>query len=43
MASKLEGAALAALNPTLADKVAGPSEVIVLDAGPAGEPANGKL
>jgi quinol monooxygenase YgiN len=38
-----KGAALAALNPTLAGKVAGPSEVIVLDAVPAGEPAKGQL
>jgi quinol monooxygenase YgiN len=37
------GAALAALNPQLAGKVTGPSEVIVLDAVPAGEPAKGQL
>jgi quinol monooxygenase YgiN len=37
------GAALTALNPQLAGKVTGPSEVIVLDAVPAGEPAKGQL
>jgi len=38
-----KGAVLAALNPILAGKVAGPSEVIVLDAVPAGETAKGQL
>ena len=37
------GAALAALNPRLAGLVAGPSEVIVLDPVPAGDPAKGQL
>jgi quinol monooxygenase YgiN len=38
-----KGAALAGLNPRLAGKVAGPSEVIVLQAVPAGDPAKGQL
>jgi quinol monooxygenase YgiN len=37
-----KGAALAAINPKLAGKVAGP-EVIVLDAVPAGDAAKGAL
>jgi quinol monooxygenase YgiN len=37
------GAALAALNPKLKGKMAGPSEVIVLDPVPAGDPAKGQL
>jgi quinol monooxygenase YgiN len=37
------GPALAALNPRLAGKVAGRSEVIVTDAVPAGDPAKGQL
>jgi quinol monooxygenase YgiN len=43
LATHSKGAALAALNPALAGKVAGPSEVIVLDAVPAGDPAKGQL
>ena len=38
-----KGAALAALNPQLKGKVAGPSEVIVLTAVPAGDAAKGAL
>jgi quinol monooxygenase YgiN len=38
-----KGAALAAINPKLAGKVAGPPEVIVLDAVPAGDAAKGAL
>lgn len=38
-----KGAALAALNPQLAGKVAGPAEIIVLQAVPAGDPAKGQL
>ncbi len=38
-----KGAALAALNPLLAGKVAGPPEVIVLQAAPAGDAAKGQL
>ena len=38
-----KGAALTALNPALAGKVAGRSEVIVLDPVPAGDPAKGQL
>jgi quinol monooxygenase YgiN len=37
------GAALAAMNPQLAGKVAGPAEVIVLQALPAGDPPKGQL
>jgi quinol monooxygenase YgiN len=37
------GAALAALGPSLAGKVAGPSEIVVLDAVPAGQTAKGQL
>ena len=37
------GAALAALNPRIAGKTAGPAEVIVLQAVPAGDPAKGQL
>ncbi len=43
LATHSKGAALAALNPQLAGKVAGPSEVIVLDAVPAGDAAKGQL
>jgi quinol monooxygenase YgiN len=43
LAAHSKGAALAALNPALAGKVAGPPEVIVLDAVPAGDPAKGQL
>jgi quinol monooxygenase YgiN len=43
LATHSKGAALTALNPTLAGKVAGPSEVIVLDAVPAGDLAKGQL
>jgi quinol monooxygenase YgiN len=35
--------ALAAMNPKLAGKVAGPAEVIVLHQVPAGDPAKGTL
>jgi quinol monooxygenase YgiN len=38
-----QGAALAALNPRLAGKVAGAPEVIVLHAVPAGDAAKGQL
>jgi quinol monooxygenase YgiN len=37
------GAALTALNPRLAGKVAGAPEVIVLQQVPAGEPGKGRL
>jgi quinol monooxygenase YgiN len=43
LATHSKGAALAAMNPKLAGKVAGRSEVIVLDAVPAGDPAKGAL
>ena len=43
LAAHSRGAALAALNPRLAGLVAGPSEVIVLDPVPAGDPAKGQL
>ena len=43
LATHSKGAALAALNPTLAGKVAGAPEVIVLDPVPAGDPAKGQL
>jgi quinol monooxygenase YgiN len=43
LATHGKGAALTALNPTLAGKVAGRSEVIVLDPIPAGDPAKGQL
>jgi quinol monooxygenase YgiN len=43
LATHRKAAALAALNPALAGKVAGPSEVIVLDAVPAGDLAKGQL
>ena len=43
LAAHSRGAALAALNPKVAGKVAGPSEVIVLDPVPAGDPAKGQL
>jgi quinol monooxygenase YgiN len=38
-----KGAALAALNPKLSGKMAGPTEVIVLTAVPAGDEAKGAL
>ena len=38
-----KGAALAAQGPRLAGKLAGPAEVIVLQAVPAGDPAKGQL
>jgi quinol monooxygenase YgiN len=38
-----QGAVLAALNPQLKGKVAGPAEVIVLTAVPAGDAAKGAL
>ena len=38
-----QGAALAALNPQLKGKLAGPTEVIVLTAVPAGDAAKGAL
>jgi quinol monooxygenase YgiN len=37
------GAALAALGPKIAGQTAGPAEVIVLDAVPAGDPVKGQL
>jgi quinol monooxygenase YgiN len=43
LATHSKGAALAAMNPKLAGKVAGRSQVIVLDAVPAGDPAKGAL
>jgi len=43
LATHSKGAALAAMNPKLAGKVAGAPEVIVLDAVPAGDPAKGAL
>jgi quinol monooxygenase YgiN len=43
LATHSKGAALAAMNPKLAGKVAGRPEVIVLDAVPAGDPAKGAL
>jgi quinol monooxygenase YgiN len=43
LATHSQGAALAALNPTLAGKVAAPPEIIVLDPVPAGDPAKGQL
>ena len=43
LGTRSKGAALAALNPKLAGKVTGPSEVIVLDAVPAGDAAKGQL
>jgi quinol monooxygenase YgiN len=43
LATHSKGAALAALNPTLAGKVAGPSELVKLQAVPAGDPAKGQL
>ncbi len=38
-----EGAALAAMRPKLAGKTAGPAQVVVLDAVPAGDPVKGQL
>ena len=38
-----QGAALAALRSQLAGKLAGPAEVIVLEAVPAGDPDQGQL
>ena len=38
-----KGAALAAQGPRLAGKLAGPAEVIVLQAVPSGDPAKGRL
>jgi quinol monooxygenase YgiN len=38
-----KGAALAALNPQLAGKIAGPAEIIVLQAVPAGDEGKGQL
>jgi quinol monooxygenase YgiN len=38
-----KGAALAAQGPRLAGKLAGPAEVVVLQAVPAGDPAKGQL
>ena len=43
LATHSKGAALAALNPPLAGKVAAPPEIIVLDPVPAGDPAKGQL
>ena len=43
LATHSKGAALAALNPTVAGKVAAPPEIIVLDPVPAGDPAKGQL
>jgi quinol monooxygenase YgiN len=38
-----KGAALAGQGPRLAGKLAGPAEVVVLQAVPAGDPAKGQL
>lgn len=38
-----QGAALAGLRSRLAGKIAGPAEVIVLEAVPAGDPGKGRL
>ena len=43
LAKHSKGAALAAMHPKLEGKVAGRSEVIVLQAVPAGDPAKGAL
>ena len=43
LATHRQGAALAALHPQLKGKTAGPTEVIVLHAVPAGDPAKGEL
>ncbi len=43
LATHSKGAALAAMTPKLAGKVARAPEVIVLDAVPAGDPAKGAL
>ena len=43
LATHGKSAALTALNPTLAGKVAGSSELTALDAVPAGDPAKGQL
>jgi quinol monooxygenase YgiN len=43
LATHSKGAALAALNPQLAGKVAGRPEVIVLQAVPAGAPGKGAV
>jgi quinol monooxygenase YgiN len=43
LAAHSKGANLAALNPRLAGKVAGPPDVIVLQQVPAGDPAKGTL
>jgi quinol monooxygenase YgiN len=38
-----QGAALAAMRPRIAGQTAGPAEVVVLDAVPAGDPVKGQL
>lgn len=38
-----QGAVMAGMQPKVAGKVAGPSDVIVLEAVPAGDPAKGQL
>ena len=43
LATHSKAANLAALNPKLAGKVAGPPEVTVLQAVPAGDPAKGQV
>jgi quinol monooxygenase YgiN len=43
LAAHSAGAALAGLNPKLAGKLTGPTQVLVLDAVPAGDPAKGQL
>jgi quinol monooxygenase YgiN len=43
LAAHSKGENLAALNPLLKGKVAGPSEVIVLEAVPAGDPEKGQI
>jgi quinol monooxygenase YgiN len=43
LATHSRGAALTALNPQLAGKIAGPPEVVVLHAVPAGDAVLGQL
>ena len=43
LAAHSQGAALAAMRSQLTGKVAGPAEVIVLEAVPAGDPGKGQL
>lgn len=43
LAAHSRGAALAALQPALDGRLAGPTEVVVLNPVPAGDPAKGQL